>query len=305
MDAVPLGTYLRQEEHEQRRIIEAALLFAVHGALASLGRFLLGISLVAEVAAKAVMNTARRGVFLSIERLFSRAVHHAIVSCVVRHERFSRHALQRMVDEKDPAAEKMAAAMLVRRREIDRRNSVAGASWSLPLHMPLPFEILLQADHNILVRTGAAIVQVRNGPLTFGVMERMEQQLRLWRARQSGPIVFIIILEAGAPPATGPLRERQREAIQSMMSGDRTYIATALLGSGVILSLQRTIARGLAKTSPRINVTGSVQDAVRWVVKTVPGGFEETRLREVAEEARALLRDRDPPVPLSTRALIE
>ncbi|MBK9258992.1 MAG: hypothetical protein IPM54_04075 [Polyangiaceae bacterium] len=210
-----------------------------------------------------------------------------------------------MVDEKDPAAEKMAAAMLVRRREIDRRNSVAGASWSLPLHMPLPFEILLQADHNILVRTGAAIVQVRNGPLTFGVMERMEQQLRLWRARQSGPIVFIIILEAGAPPATGPLRERQREAIQSMMSGDRTYIATALLGSGVILSLQRTIARGLAKTSPRINVTGSVQDAVRWVVKTVPGGFEETRLREVAEEARALLRDRDPPVPLSTRALIE
>jgi hypothetical protein len=167
-------------------------------------------------------------------------------------------------------------------------------------------EVHVRVPNNLIAICGPVLIHVRNGPLTASVLDRIEHALRFFRASPAKALAVIIVLEATAPPASQAVRDRQRGIIQTLMSSERVYMATALHGLGAIFSLQRTIARGISQTSSRIHVTVSVQEATRWITKVSPGiGVDEHALRAMVEQARNMLRERDPPVPLSTRAFVK
>lgn len=166
------------------------------------------------------------------------------------------------------------------------------------------FDIHIHMEHHVVVTRGAVFIQVRNGPLTVQVLDRIEQTLRLWRARQAKAVAVIVVLEAGAAPATGPTRDRQREVIQTALAGDRAHLVTVLLGSGVLLSLQRTVARGYFKINSKIFMAASVPEGARWISKVL-ADTDERDVRESVEEARILLRDGEPIAPMSTRMRIQ
>lgn len=172
--------------------------------------------------------------------------------------------------------------------------------------MATPLEVHLLAEHNLVAVWGGLLIQVRNGPMNETIYGRIEQTARSFLTRQTKAMGMIAVLEPGAPPVPAQLRERQREVIRAFTTGERLQMCTVVLGSGVIVFMQRAFSRGLAKLSSKIFIASSVPEAARWMLKMLPGiGSDERTLCAVIEEARAKLHDHEPPVPMSTRAFVK
>jgi hypothetical protein len=74
--------------------------------------------------------------------------------------------------------------------------------------------------------------------------------------------------------------------INGMFDGFDARIAVIVAGDGLVSTLQRTVARGMAFTSRRVRVVKTPDEAVAWIAPHL--GAAAAEVRAVVERARAL-----------------
>lgn len=149
-------------------------------------------------------------------------------------------------------------------------------------------EVFVDTDDYFLAAYGSLLLQVRRGPLTLSLLDRVESIVLSVRARQGGG-AFIGVLEDTAEVASGPVRERQTVLFKELLKHERSWAVTLIPGTGARSALLRTTMRIIAFSNPRLAIVNRSADAGQWL---------EGRLKVPAREVAAYIdwcRARPPP----------
>ena len=82
------------------------------------------------------------------------------------------------------------------------------------------------------------------------------------------------------------VRGTQRRTINAMFEKADVRIAVVVVGEGLVSTLQRTVARGVALTSRRARIVKWPEEASAWIAPHLGVGAAE--VRAVIDRARAL-----------------
>jgi hypothetical protein len=140
-----------------------------------------------------------------------------------------------------------------------------------------------------LVFAAPLLVQVRRGAMTLAALNAIERRVREPRVRIVAPgarVALVAVLEEGAPVVRDEVREEQRRVIHGMFDGIDGQIAVIVVGDGLVSTLQRTVARGMAFTTRRTRVVKTPEEAAAWVAPHL--GVAAAEVRSVVERARGL-----------------
>ena len=122
---------------------------------------------------------------------------------------------------------------------------------------------------HVFVRRGNLIVQVRGEEHSLAALAAQETGLQLARAQvRGGPIAALLVIEEGAPAPTGEVARKQRELVESFSTDPRIHLAIVLEGTGVGVSLKRTMARALFR-GPRRFLARTVAEGAHWLAQAV------------------------------------
>ena len=133
---------------------------------------------------------------------------------------------------------------------------------------PNAAEVFVSTPDNFLASYKSVLLQVRRGPLTLPVLDRIESIVRSLRAREGGG-AFIGVLEETADVASGEVRGRQMALFKELLRHPRSFAATVVPNETAKGSLLRTLMRMIAFANPRLGIFGTSIEAGRWLEKRV------------------------------------
>jgi len=134
---------------------------------------------------------------------------------------------------------------------------------------------------------GNVFLQVRRGPLTEDVFDRVAAAMRRHRIRvpRGTPHGIVAVIEEGAPIAGEEVRTKQRAAVQDQLKDHAARFATIIVGDGLEASLLRSASRGVVPSHPQLRIVSLPEEAAAWLAPEI--GVDPTQLREVIEECRS------------------
>lgn len=145
------------------------------------------------------------------------------------------------------------------------------------------------APRHVFVWQDDLVIQFRGDALTLEALDAQETGLRLARAQyRHGVFGALLVIEEGAPAPTGEVAKRQRELVKVFTTDERLHIALVLEGSGPLVSLKRTIARGLFQ-GPRRTIQNGVREGARWLATKLGDPARQEKIIELAESLRPKL----------------
>jgi hypothetical protein len=154
--------------------------------------------------------------------------------------------------------------------------------------MAADLEILFRTPKHVFARWQEDIViQIRAEELTVETLNLIETSARLARARihTTSKLGALMIIEERAPAPMGPAAVRQREMLRQFNVDERLYLSLVLEGSGLGVSLKRTLAR-TAFSSPRRHICGTAREGARWLATSIGQPERFAGLVEIVEELR-------------------
>lgn len=130
-------------------------------------------------------------------------------------------------------------------------------------------------------------LQVRRGPLTEEVFDRVAAAIRRHRVRvpRGTAAGVVAVLEEGSSIPTEEVRTKQRAAVQEMLKDPTVRFATIIVGDGLEASLLRSASRGVAPSHPQLRIVSRPEEAAAWLGPEV--GVDPVELRRVIEDCRA------------------
>ncbi len=108
----------------------------------------------------------------------------------------------------------------------------------------------------------------------------------LARVQLRGPLGALLVIEASAPAPRGEVAKRQRALVGGFASDERVFICLVLEGSGVGVTLKRTLARGVFR-GPRRRIAATVREGARWLATELGEPSDADSLVEFVDELRA------------------
>jgi len=146
-------------------------------------------------------------------------------------------------------------------------------------------EVVFDDGANVLVRRGDLFVQVRCGPMTLESIELLTALWRSMRRPEMRSIGALFVLEPGAPVPTAEVRARQTELFREMARDGRLRGALVIEGSGVEVTLKRSVARVLF-IGRQVAIVSGVDEGVAALVRVLGAGVraEALALLEAARE---------------------
>ena len=144
---------------------------------------------------------------------------------------------------------------------------------------PDAVEVYIRSDEIFLGAYKAVMLQVRRGPLTLSMLDKIESFVRSVRAREGGG-AYVGVLEETAEVASGPVRQRQTALYKELLTHERSWAVTIVAAAGPRAALLRTMMRVVAFANPRLAIVDRPIDAGRWL---------ETHLKVPAREIAAYI----------------
>lgn len=140
---------------------------------------------------------------------------------------------------------------------------------------PPGLTLVFANENNVVAHTDRVFLQMRVREQNLPDMQKMNDGLRLLRARTRGPLGGVAVVLASAITPPPEIRERQKAMLRDALDG-RSYFVFALEGESMAIALQRTFLRAIFMSNARVHIAANVAGAATWV-----GPKVETEAREV------------------------
>lgn len=132
-------------------------------------------------------------------------------------------------------------------------------------------EILFRTPKHVFARwRDEIVIQVRGEELTVEALDQIEMAARLSRVRvkHGGKLGALMVIEERAPAPIGRAAQRQREMLRQFNADERLFLSLVLEGSGLGVSLKRTLAR-TAFSTPRRHICSTPREGARWLCTAI------------------------------------
>lgn len=148
-------------------------------------------------------------------------------------------------------------------------------------------EIVMRDEGFVVAVYDTVMVQVRTRPLRVADLEAIAAAAaKVVLGVGDEPVGFLGVLEEGAEPPEGAVRDAQRETMGRFIRDPRVHMAAVILGTSPRTTIHRTMLRLLGVGQPRMRVAGAIEDAADWLVERGVR-VSPIELTEVAEHLRS------------------
>ena len=125
-------------------------------------------------------------------------------------------------------------------------------------------EILFESASGRVARIGDVYVQVRWGVLTIAALDEMAKIVKGARARASGTVYALFVIEPGADVPTAEVRARQKAVLAEIGSGGPFLGVVVIEGQGLLAHLGRS---NMATMSPETLCVDDVAEGARLIAR--------------------------------------
>jgi hypothetical protein len=147
-------------------------------------------------------------------------------------------------------------------------------------------QVFWKSPRHVFVYQEDLVVQIRGEAHSMEALRAQETGLQLARAQFRGTVFgAMLVIEEGAEAPTGEIAKAQRELVRTFASDERVRIALVLEGGGSLVSLKRTLARGLF-TGKRRTICGTVREGARWLANEFGDRAREDQIASLVEKLR-------------------
>lgn len=148
-------------------------------------------------------------------------------------------------------------------------------------------EELVRLPGALVARWMNLALQVRRGPLTEEVFDRVAAAIRRHRVRvPRGEVHGVVaVIEEGSSIPTEDVRAKQRAAVHEMLKDPTARFATVIVGEGLEASLLRSASRGVAPSHPQLRIASTPSEAATWLGGEL--GLDPAEVLRVIEDCRA------------------
>ena len=147
-------------------------------------------------------------------------------------------------------------------------------------------EELARLPGTLVACWGSVFLQVRRGPLTEDVFDRVAAAMRRHRVRMPRGVAhgIVAVVEEGAPIPAEEVRSKQRAAVREQLEDPTSRFATIIVGDGIEASLLRSASRGVVPSHPQLRIVTRPEEAAAWIAPEL--GVDAVELSQVIEECR-------------------
>lgn len=129
-------------------------------------------------------------------------------------------------------------------------------------------EIVMRDEGFVVAVYDTVMMQVRTRPLRVSDLEAIgAAAAKVVLGVGDQPVGFLGVLEEGAEPPEGAVREAQRATMGRFIQDPRVNMAGVILGTSPRTTIYRTMVRLLGVGQPRMRVVADIEEAADWLVE--------------------------------------